>query len=138
MLKKYLKRQITSFQGKIVKEDKSSSSATELSPRESEGKKEARLFDFAAARVYEVVRKIPKGKVLSYSEVAKLAGFSRAYRAVGNTLNKNQNPKIPCHRVIKSNGKIGGYKGGTKKKITLLEKEGIIIKNGEVTSGFNK
>ncbi len=70
--------------------------------------------------------------------MAKLAGFSRAYRAVGNTLNKNQNPKIPCHRVIKSNGKIGGYKGGTKKKITLLEKEGIIIKNGEVTSGFNK
>ena len=101
MPKKFLKKQITSFQRKV----------------------------------YEIVRKIPKGKVLSYSEVAKLAGFSRAYRAVGNTLNKNQTPKIiPCHRVIKSNGKIGGYKEGIKKKIALLKKEGIMINSyGKIT-----
>lgn len=79
-------------------------------------------------RVYEVVKKIPKGKVLTYKIVAKLAGRPRDWRAVGNILNKNKDPKIPCHRVIKSNGEIGGYKGGTKKKIYLLKREGIIIK----------
>jgi len=76
-----------------------------------------------------VVRKIPKGKVLSYKIVAKLAGNSQAWRAVGNILNKNPDPKtIPCHRVIKSDGKIGGYKEGIKKKISLLKKEGLEIK----------
>lgn len=90
-------------------------------------------------KVYEVVRKIPKGKVLSYSEVAKLAGFSRAWRAVGNVLNKNRNPKIPCHRIIKSDGKVGGYSRGTKKKIALLKKEKVIINShGKIPSRFNK
>jgi methylated-DNA-[protein]-cysteine S-methyltransferase len=84
-------------------------------------------------KVYDAVRKIPKGKVLSYSEVARLAGHHRAWRAVGNSLNQNSNLKIPCHRVIKSNGRVGGYRYGTKKKITLLKKEGLIIKNGKIT-----
>ena len=79
-------------------------------------------------KVYDIVRKIPKGKVLSYSKVAKLTGRPRAWRAVGNVLNKNRAPKIPCHRVIKSNGEIGGYKSGTKKKKFLLKREGVIIK----------
>ncbi|MDI6591885.1 MAG: MGMT family protein [Patescibacteria group bacterium] len=79
-------------------------------------------------KVYEVVRKIPKGKVLTYEAVAKLAGFPRAWRAVGNILNKNRDPKIPCHRVIRSNGKLGGYNQGLKKKALLLKKEGVIIK----------
>ncbi len=84
-------------------------------------------------RVYQVVKKIPKGKILSYKKVAKLAGSPRAWRAVGNILNKNRDPiKIPCHRVIKSNGEIGGYEGGTKKKAYLLRKEGVIIQNGRV------
>ena len=74
-------------------------------------------------KVYEVVRKIPKGKTMSYREVAEKAGFPLAWRAVGNVLNKNRNPKVPCHRVIRSDGKIGGFFGGTKKKIVLLEKE---------------
>ena len=73
------------------------------------------------------MKEIPKGKVLTYKIVAKLAENPRAYRTVGNILNKNKNPKIPCHRVIKSDGKIGGYKYGVKKKIALLKKEGIII-----------
>jgi len=82
---------------------------------------------------------------LSYKEVAKLAGSSRAWRAVGNILSKNKDlhpPKfsrktlagkqIPCHRVIRSNGEIGGYNWGIKNKIALLKKEGIKIKNKRV------
>jgi O-6-methylguanine DNA methyltransferase len=78
-------------------------------------------------RVLEVVRKILKGKVLTYKEVSKLAGRPGAWRAVGNILNKNRNPKIPCHRVIRSNGRVGGYNQGMKKKIYLLKREGITI-----------
>jgi O-6-methylguanine DNA methyltransferase len=82
--------------------------------------------------IYEVVKKIPKGRAITYKKVAKLAGFPRAWRAVGNVLNKNKNPKIPCHRVIRSDGKIGGYNRGVKKKIALLTKEGIKIENKKV------
>ena len=79
--------------------------------------------------MYEIVKKIPKGKVLNYKQVAQLTGSPRAWRAVGNILNKNPDPKtIPCHRVIRSDGKIGGYKNGVKKKIALLKKEGLKIK----------
>ena len=79
-------------------------------------------------KVYEVVKKIPRGKVLSYGHVARLAGNPRAWRAVGNILNKNPDLRnIPCHRVIKSNGRVGGYKFGAKKKIALLKREGEVI-----------
>jgi methylated-DNA-[protein]-cysteine S-methyltransferase len=80
-------------------------------------------------KVYEIVRKIPKGETKTYKEVAKLAGKPKAWRAVGNILNKNRDPQIPCHRVIKSDGKIGGYNQGQKKKIALLKKEGVIKNN---------
>ena len=83
-------------------------------------------------KVYDVVKKIPRGKILSYKLVAKLAGKPKAWRAVGNILNKNRDKKIPCHRVIKSNGKIGGYNRGIKKKIALLKREGVKIKNKKV------
>lgn len=91
-------------------------------------------------RVYKIVRKIPKGKVLTYKRIAKLAGSSRAWRAVGNVLNQNPDLKTtPCHRVIRSDGRIGGYKYGAKRKIALLKKEGIIIdSHGKITSRFNK
>ena len=85
-------------------------------------------------KVSEIVKKIPQGKVMSYKTVAGLAGSPRAWRAVGNILNKNKDPKIPCHRVIRLNGKIGGYKNGIKEKTDLLKKEGVIIKNGKITS----
>lgn len=78
-------------------------------------------------RVLKITTQIPKGKTLSYKEVARRAGRPQAYRAVGNILNKNFNPKIPCHRVIKSDGKAGGYNRGTKKKIKILKKEGVAI-----------
>ena len=74
-------------------------------------------------QVYEAVKKIPKGKTKTYKEIAQAAGKPKAWRAVGNILNKNFNPKIPCHRVIRSDGKIGGYNRGVNKKIGLLKKE---------------
>ena len=76
-----------------------------------------------SARVYEVVEKIPKGKTLTYLEVAKRAGSSKAYRAVGNILNKNYDSKIPCHRVVRSDGTVGGYNRGEMRKKELLRRE---------------
>ena len=60
---------------------------------------------------------------MTYKEVAAKAGSPGAYRAVGNILNKNFDPKIPCHRVIRSDGKIGGYNRGEEAKIVILKKE---------------
>jgi len=77
-------------------------------------------------RVLGIVAKIPKGETLSYKQVAALAGSPRAYRAVGNIMNKNENPKVPCHRVIKSDGAVGGYAHGAEKKKAILQKEGAI------------
>ncbi len=76
--------------------------------------------------VYEIVKTIPKGQTLTYKEVAQKAGRPKAYRAVGNILNKNFDPKIPCHRVVRSDGKTGGYNRGTEKKKELLHKEQAI------------
>lgn len=90
-------------------------------------------------RVYRIVREIPCGKTMNYKEIARRIGFPRAWRAVGNILAKNQNPEIPCHRVTRSDGKIGGYNFGTRKKIYLLKKEGVKLdKYGKITSRFNK
>lgn len=77
-------------------------------------------------KVYEVVKKIPKGKILTYKEVAKRAGNEKASRAVGNILHKNLDPKIPCHRVIRSDGQLGGYNKGAIKKKAILKKEGYL------------
>ncbi len=90
-------------------------------------KSSRKLTNLFQRRVFNIVKNTLKGKVLTYKEVAKLAGFPRAWRAVGNVLNKNKNPKIPCYRVIRSDGKIGGYNRGTKEKIKLLKKEGVKI-----------
>lgn len=76
-------------------------------------------------RVLEAVKQIPKGETRSYKQVAQMAGSPRAYRAVGNIMNKNRDPKVPCHRVIRSDGTPGGYASGTKKKASILEKEGV-------------
>lgn len=78
-------------------------------------------------RVFFVVSKIPRGKVLSYKEVALKAGSPRAFRAVGTILSKNYNPKIPCHRVIRSDGGIGEYNRGKRKKVALLKSEGVNV-----------
>lgn len=83
-------------------------------------------------KVYEICKKIPKGKVSTYKEIAKKLN-SKAYRAVGTALNKNPYaPKVPCHRVINSNGKVGGFASGIDNKIKMLKQEGIIIKNNKI------
>ena len=85
-------------------------------------------------KVYEKLKKVPKGKVTTYFELAKALN-SRAYRSVGSAMRKNPYaPLVACHRVIKSNGEIGNFsgKGGVKAKIRLLEKEGIKIKNNKI------
>ena len=83
-------------------------------------------------RCYKLVSSIPRGRVSTYKEIAKTLN-SKAYRAVGNAMAKNKNLiTIPCHRVINSNGAIGGYAQGRNKKISLLKKEGIMINNNKV------
>ena len=79
-------------------------------------------------RVWSYLAKIPRGTVKTYTQVAKGIGKPLAARAVGNAIGKNPySPKIPCHRVIKSDGSLGGYsgKGGVKTKKLLLKREGI-------------
>lgn len=87
---------------------------------------------FFVKSVYEVVKNIPKGKVMTYKEVAKKAGSIKASRAVGNILNKNFDLKIPCHRVVRSDGSIGGYNRGLSNKIKILRKEGVLIVKNKV------
>lgn len=77
-------------------------------------------------RVYAVVKTIPKGQVLTYKQVAEKAGSPHASRAVGNILNKNYSPDIPCHRVVRSDGKTGGYNRGAEAKRKILQQEKAI------------
>ncbi|MGB2661082.1 MAG: MGMT family protein [Candidatus Omnitrophota bacterium] len=77
-------------------------------------------------KVLIAVAGIPEGKVRSYAWVARKAGYPRASRAVGQALKKNPYaPHVPCHRVVASDGSIGGYSRGVTEKKKLLEKEGI-------------
>lgn len=108
-------------------------------------------------KIYSKLRQVPKGKVTTYKELAKAVN-SKAYRAVGTAMNKNpygypisseavrnrhsdirgdskrnrESFLVPCHRVINSDGKIGGFASGKKKKIEMLKKEGVEIKNRRV------
>ena len=76
----------------------------------------------------DVVKKIPKGKTLTYAEVARKAGSPRAFRAVGTMLKKNYNKNIPCHRVVKTLGGVGEYnRGGSSAKAKKLERESMNI-----------
>jgi len=88
-------------------------------------------------RVLKLVAMVPKGKVTTYKELARAIGNPRAYRAVANALARNPFPvKIPCHRVVRSNGEIGGYRLGIRRKVKLLVQEGIKIENGKISSKF--
>lgn len=77
-------------------------------------------------KVYEITRNIPKGKTMTYGEVAKAAGSPKAFRAVGSILSKNWDPKVPCHRVIGADGKMHGYNRGIENKLKILKEEGAI------------
>ena len=82
-----------------------------------------------ADHVYSIVKKIPKGKTLTYKQVAEIAGRPNAQRAVGTILSKNTQKDVPCHRVVRSDGKIGGYNainGPSKRE--LLISEGVMVK----------
>lgn len=75
-------------------------------------------------RVRQVVQQIPRGETLSYQEVARRAGSPNAARAVAQVMAKNYDPSVPCHRVIRSDGRVGGYnRGGEERKRAILETE---------------
>jgi O-6-methylguanine DNA methyltransferase len=83
-------------------------------------------------RCYAALKKVPAGKLTTYAALAAYLG-SRAYRAVGNAMHRNPNaPVVPCHRVVRSDGSIGGYAGGPDKKERMLKQEGIPVRNGRV------
>jgi methylated-DNA-[protein]-cysteine S-methyltransferase len=84
-------------------------------------------------KVYKKLLKVPKGKVTTYSELAKAVGLKNGQRAIGRIMNKNPFPAIvPCHRVILSSGKIGGYAWGEKIKTNMLSREGVRISKGQI------
>lgn len=94
------------------------------------------VSDFAE-RVYRVTRRIPRGRVATYTWIAKQIKNPRAVRAVGNALNKNPHaPLVPCHRVIRSDGTPGGFARGAGAKMKLLKKEGVGIINGRVSKKY--
>ncbi|MDD5590096.1 MAG: MGMT family protein [Candidatus Portnoybacteria bacterium] len=75
-------------------------------------------------KVYQIVKTIPRGTALTYKQVAIKLGNAGLTRAVGNALNKNRDKLVPCHRVVRSDGTIGGYAFGNKKKREVLKNEG--------------
>ena len=83
-------------------------------------------------RVIRVVRRIPSGRVATYGDVAQVAGRPRAWRAVGTIMRTCDQPGVPCHRVIASGGRLGGYGGSEALKAALLRAEGILVVNGRV------
>ncbi len=86
-----------------------------------------------AEKIYAALRPVPRGKVVTYAALAKAISKPRASRAVGNALNKNPYaPQVPCHRVVKSNGELGGFASGSAKKEKMLRAEGVEIKNGRI------
>lgn len=84
------------------------------------------------ARVIRAVRRIPTGRVATYGDVARAAGRPRAWRAVGTIMRTCHEPGVPCHRVIASAGRLGGYGGNETMKAALLRAEGLIVANGRV------
>ena len=79
-----------------------------------------------------VVRQIPVGRVATYGDVARLTGIPRAWRAVGSIMRTCAEPAVPCHRVIGSGGRLGGYGGNEGLKRALLQAEGLSVVNGRV------
>lgn len=84
------------------------------------------------SHVYELCRKVPQGKVTTYKAIGDALGMN-GYRAVGMALNKNPfAPVVPCHRVVASDGSVGGFAHGTWKKIELLRNEGVAVRDGKI------
>lgn len=86
------------------------------------------MMDELSKRVYTLVSMVPEGKVCTYADIARAIGMPRACRLVGRILNRNPNPvAVPCHRVVRSDGRIGGYIYGYEAKRRLLEEEGVSV-----------
>tara|TARA_Y100001949_G_scaffold26672_1_gene19709 strand:- start:811 stop:1110 length:300 start_codon:yes stop_codon:yes gene_type:complete len=91
-----------------------------------------------SVKVYKKLLEVPEGKITTYGDLAKAVGLKNGQRVIGTIMKKNPFPVIiPCHRVIKFNGEIGGYSYGKKIKSNMLSKEGIEIKDGRILD-FNK
>ena len=85
-----------------------------------------------ADKVYSLTAKIPRGKVTTYGEIAR-ALTTKGYRAVGQALHTNPHaPRVPCHRVVNSDGSLGGFASGTTNKKKMLQQEGVVITNGKI------
>lgn len=79
--------------------------------------------------------KVPVGKVITYGGLAALVGRPKASRAVGSAMHKNPfSPEVPCHRVVRANGELGGFAKGVERKIQLLQREGVIVKAGKIVN----
>jgi methylated-DNA-[protein]-cysteine S-methyltransferase len=90
------------------------------------------MMETFAERCYALLRRVPKGRVTTYKAIAETLG-TKAYRAVGNAMRTNPRPiDVPCHRVVKSDGTLGGYLYGAAKKAALLESEGVAVREGKV------
>ena len=90
-------------------------------------------------KVYKKLLEVPKGKVTTYGDLANAVGLANGQRAIGRIMNQNPFPVIvPCHRVIKSDGKIGGYAYGKDVKSNMLSQEGIKISDGKIVDFKNK
>jgi len=90
-------------------------------------------------KIYKKLLEVPKGQITTYGELAKAVGLKNGQRIIGKIMNKNPYPVIiPCHRVVMSTGKIGGYAYGEHVKIKLLNDEGIQIKNGKILDLKNR
>ncbi|PBO84809.1 MAG: cysteine methyltransferase [Thaumarchaeota archaeon] len=90
-------------------------------------------------KIYKKLLDVPKGQITTYGELAKAVGLKNGQRVVGRVMNKNPYPVIiPCHRVVMSTGKIGGYAFGQDIKVKMLSDEGIEISNGKIIDLENK
>ncbi|EKE14943.1 MAG: hypothetical protein ACD_12C00229G0001 [uncultured bacterium] len=92
-------------------------------------------------KVYKICSSIPKGKVVTYGQLARLTGKPKAARAIGVFMKNNPDaPIVPCHRVVASDGKLTGYSGvgGINKKKKMLLKEGVIFKNSHVDLSISR
>ena len=89
-------------------------------------------------KLYQLLSKIPKGKVTTYKELANKLN-TKAYRGIGKVVGLNPDaPKVPCHRVVRTDGGLGGYAFGLDKKVKLLKSEGVEVNSGKITDFDNK
>ncbi|MFA6049084.1 MAG: MGMT family protein [Candidatus Micrarchaeia archaeon] len=87
-------------------------------------------------KVFKAAKRVPRGKVSTYKRLAQAIGSPNASRAVGNALNKNRDPRVPCHRIVRSGGKAGGFARGSGEKQRILRQEGVPIVRGRVDPAF--